>query len=192
MYGLLESQYSTLEALNVVTSLLSLIGILSVLTLMISVGVFGYKKKNIQIFHTISFNKLSFYIISFIFLADLLRIIGHLLPSPSDAINASFYSELSCRPGAFFKLFGSISTFLWMYITSYIVYKLLLYPHKFDKFYVERIKRMFHCVSWPVSLIVSIIPLALGQYTIARSDGPWCFIDSLVSLYISFCVSLHS
>jgi len=177
--GLLgESQFQTLEALNIITSLLSLLGILCVLSLMISVGVFGYKKKSVQIFHTISFNKLSFYIISFIFLSDLFRIIGQLLPTPADAINASFYSEISCRPGAFFKLFGSISTFCWMNITSYIVYKLLLYPHKFDKFYVERIKRIFQCISWPVALIISIIPLATGQYTMARSDGPWCFIDT--------------
>ena len=179
-FGLGESQYSTLETLNIITSLMSLIGILCVLSLMISVGVFGYKKKNVQIFHTISFNKLSFYIISFIFLSDLFRIIGQLLPTPADAINggSSFYSDISCRPGAFFKLFGSISTFCWMNITSYIVYKLLLYPHKFDKFYVERIKRIFQCISWPVALIISIIPLAAEQYTMARSDGPWCFIDS--------------
>ena len=177
MYGLTESQYNLLEALNLVTALLSLISIVCVLLLMISVGVFGYKKKNVAIFHTISFHKLSFYIITFIFLSDLLRMIGHILPTPATAL-PSFYSELSCRPGAFFKLFGSISTFLWMNTTSYIVYRLLLYPHKFDKFYVERIKRIFHCVSWPIALIISILPLALEQYTMARSDGPWCFIDS--------------
>eukprot|EP00484_Ammonia_sp_Unknown_P024483 CAMPEP_0197024262 /NCGR_PEP_ID=MMETSP1384-20130603/4849_1 /TAXON_ID=29189 /ORGANISM="Ammonia sp." /LENGTH=581 /DNA_ID=CAMNT_0042452619 /DNA_START=52 /DNA_END=1797 /DNA_ORIENTATION=- len=177
MNGVTESQYSTIETLNIITSLLSLLGIISVLLMIISVGVFGYKKKRIALFHTISFNKLSFYIITFIFLSDFFRMIGHLLPSPSTALPAS-YSELTCRPGAFFKLFGSISTFLWMNITSYIVYRLLLYPHKFDKFYVERIKRIFHIISWPIALIISIIPLALQQYSVARSDGPWCFIDT--------------
>ena len=174
-----ESQYRTLEVLNTITSLISLMGILSVLALTISVGVFGYKKKKIEIFHTISFNKLSFYIIAFIFVSDTFRMIGHLLPTPSSPLPL-FYSDLTCRPGAFFKLFGSISTFLWMNITSYIVYKLLLYPHKFDKFYVERIKRIFHCISWPIALLISITPLALQQYTMARTDGPWCFIDSYV------------
>ena len=178
MFPLLsESQYSTLEFLNITTALISLIGILSVLITMISVGVFEYKKRSISAFHTLSFSKLSFFILTFIFLSDLFRIIGHLLPSPSASL-PSFYSELSCRPGAFFKLFGSISTFLWMNITSYIVYKLLLFPHKFDKFYVERIKRLFHCISWPIALLISAVPLAASQYTVSRSNGPWCFIDS--------------
>ena len=174
-----ESQYSTLEVLNVITALISLLSIIGVLTMLISVGVFGYKKKSIKAFHTISLHKLSFYIISFIFLSDLFRMIGHLLPSPSASLR-SLYSGYSCRSGAFFKLFGSLSVFLWMNTTSYIVYRLLLYPQKFDKFYVQRVKRIFHGVSWPIALAISIIPLAVGQYTMARSDGPWCFIDSLV------------
>ena len=136
-----ESQQETLEIINVITGGISLFGILIVLIIIAVFGIFGYKKKLLKtqsnylnkkqllIFSSISFTKLSFYIITFIFLSDLCRMIGHLLPSPVHSNNSDVYSEISCRPGAFFKLFGSISTFCWMNITSYIVYKLLLYPH---------------------------------------------------------------
>ena len=122
--------------LNVITALISLMSIVGVWTMLLSVGVFGYKKKRVKVFHTISLHKLSFYIISNIFLSDLFRMIGHLLPSPSASLPL-LYSDYSCRSGAFFKLFGSLSVFLWMNITSYIVYRLLLHPQKFDKFYVR-------------------------------------------------------
>ena len=173
---------------------MSLLGIIIVLLILVRFGIFGYKKKKnsknlhmnshkfiskkqLIIFGNISFSKLSFYLITFIFLCDLFRIIGHLLPSPLHN-NSSTYTLISCRPGAFFKLFGSLSTFIWIIITSYIVYKLLLYPHKFDKNYVQRIKRIFHVLSWPIALLISIIPLISKNYTKDRSDGPWCFIPS--------------
>jgi len=92
--------------------------------------------------------------------------------------------------GCIFKLFGSLSVFLWMNTTSYIVYRLLLKPQTFDKNYVQRIKRIFHGVSWPIALSVAIIPLAADQYTIATPDGPWCFIDGMFSGAVSADIDL--
>ena len=66
---------------------LSLVSILAVWSVLISVAFFGFRKERVSALHSISVHKLSFSIIGFIFLSDLFRMIGHLLPTPSGAFS---------------------------------------------------------------------------------------------------------
>jgi len=153
-----------LVVLSVVTSAISFIASMSVVVTIV-MGQYGYCK---GVLRGVKVERLSFHLIAMVSISDSIRTLGNLFGAPPS-------ESALCGMQTFLKIFGGTASFAWISVIAFIMYKLLSNPEKWDKFTLQRHKRVFHCCCWLFAFLNALIPVATGYYSNTVS---WCFIDS--------------
>eukprot|EP01083_Nonionella_stella_P186162 680860_1 len=159
-----EEQHDSLVALSIVTALISFIASMAVITTII-LGERGYCRGTLK---GIKISKLSFHLIAMVSISDSVRTFGGLFGGPpSDSSLCGFQT--------FLKVFGGSASFAWVAVINFVMYKLLIDSNKWDRFSMQRYKRIFHVICWSFAFLCALIPTAGGFY---ENTLGWCFIET--------------
>lgn len=116
-----------------------------------------------------------------------------------------FYDTVSpggwCQFESWCSSFGELSLVLWMICVAYFSYdqirQLSEEPVEDPRTRQRRMFTIFHCIVWPISAILTIIPGALGAFGFRQESDHdfWCWFDNglrgweLGQFYIPLCIS---
>lgn len=128
-------------------------------------GQYGYCR---GVLKGVKVERLSFHLIAMVSISDSIRTFGNLFGSPDTDSGL-------CGFQTFLKIFGGTASFAWISVIAFVMYKLLSNSEKWDKFTLQKYKRIFHGVCWIFAFINALIPVAGGWF---QETASWCFIDS--------------
>eukprot|EP01084_Bolivina_argentea_P139961 246176_1 len=147
-----EDEVDTLVILNVVASLLSFLGASFIIA-----NFFAFDE-----FRT----NFAFKLILFVAIGDVINSIGNFMGSPEDG-------TFLCGAQAFCTQFGDITSFGWVTAIAWTIYNVIRREEPPTRELVEKWYKRIHFVIWPVTLLLSILPMTTGSY---GNDNGLCWI----------------
>eukprot|EP01084_Bolivina_argentea_P086171 155753_1 len=163
MAFLTEQEQTNLVILSVVTSLISFLAAMTVVItiFMGSKGFCGGALRGVKV------ERLSFHLIAMVSISDAIRTLGNLFGAPASDSGL-------CGFQTFLKIFGGTASFAWVAVITFVMYTLLMDSKKWDKFSLQKYKKIFHGICWLFAFVNALIPVAGGYYA---NTSSWCFID---------------